>query len=88
MAHTGALAYPTGDDAIGVGPHRGAELPSNLNAVLEASPEVVLADLTPTIQELQRLTRAIPIVFVNIGDPVETGVARASRGPAATRPGS
>jgi hypothetical protein len=38
MAHTGALAYPTGDDAIGVGPHRGAELPSNLNAVLVGQP--------------------------------------------------
>src|SRR6516162_9562801 len=48
--------------------------------LVSTNPEVLLADSTPTIQELQRLTQAIPIVFVNIGDPVETGVlARLTR---------
>jgi putative tryptophan/tyrosine transport system substrate-binding protein len=44
------------------------------------NPEVLAADYTPTTQELQRLTQAIPIVFMNIGDPIETGVvARLAR---------
>jgi putative tryptophan/tyrosine transport system substrate-binding protein len=44
------------------------------------NPEVLAADYTPTTQELQRLTRAVPIVFMNIGDPIETGVvARLAR---------
>jgi putative tryptophan/tyrosine transport system substrate-binding protein len=48
--------------------------------LVSTNPEVLLADLTPTIQELRRLTQAIPIVFVNIGDPAETGVvARLTR---------
>jgi putative ABC transport system substrate-binding protein len=38
------------------------------------NPDVILADSTPIVQELQRLTRTIPIVFMNLGDPVETGV--------------
>ena len=61
-----------GSDTDGIGAHA-VELVST-------NPEVLLADSTPTIQELQRLTQAIPIVFVNIGDPVETGVlARLTR---------
>jgi putative tryptophan/tyrosine transport system substrate-binding protein len=42
--------------------------------LVETNPDVILTDYTPTTQELQRLTRAIPIVFMNIGDPVESGV--------------
>jgi len=46
-------------------------------AVAEAvasNPDLVHATTTPIVQELQRRTRSIPIVFVSIIDPVETGV--------------
>ena len=38
------------------------------------SPDVVLTNNTPILQELQRQTRTIPIVFVSLADPVESGV--------------
>jgi len=38
------------------------------------SPDVVLTGNTPIVQELQRQTQTIPIVFVALGDPVATGV--------------
>jgi hypothetical protein len=37
------------------------------------NPDVVHATVTPIVQEVQRQTRSIPIVFANITDPVETG---------------
>src|SRR5262245_31152416 len=44
-------------------------------AELVAMPvDVVLTGNTPVVQELQRRTRTIPIVFVALGDPVATGV--------------
>jgi putative ABC transport system substrate-binding protein len=39
-----------------------------------SNPDVVLGNATPIIQELQRQTRSIPIVFASIIDPVEIGV--------------
>ena len=48
-------------------------------AVAEAvasNPDLVHATTTPIVQELQRRTRSIPIVFVSIIDPVETGVVK------------
>jgi putative ABC transport system substrate-binding protein len=42
--------------------------------VVASNPDVVHATTTPIVQELQRQTRSIPIVFANITDPVETGV--------------
>jgi ABC-type uncharacterized transport system substrate-binding protein len=36
--------------------------------------DVILTGNTPVVQELQRQTRTIPIVFVSLGDPVATGV--------------
>ena len=36
--------------------------------------DVVLTGNTPVVQELQRQTQTIPIVFVALGDPVATGV--------------
>jgi putative ABC transport system substrate-binding protein len=48
--------------------------------VVASNPDVVHATATPIVQELQRQTRSIPIVFVSIIDPVETvlvaGLAR------------
>jgi putative ABC transport system substrate-binding protein len=42
--------------------------------VVASKPDVVHARNTPIVQELQRQTRSIPIVFGSIGDPVETGI--------------
>ena len=42
--------------------------------VVASNPDVVHANATTMVQELQRQTRSIPIVFANITDPVETGV--------------
>jgi putative tryptophan/tyrosine transport system substrate-binding protein len=36
--------------------------------------EALLSDNTPIVQELQRRTRTIPIVFVSLADPVDTGI--------------
>ena len=38
------------------------------------NPDVVLTNNTPILQALQRQTRTIPIVFVSLADPVESGV--------------
>ena len=42
--------------------------------VVASNPDVVYATVTPIVQELQRQTRSIPIVFASIIDPVETGI--------------
>jgi putative tryptophan/tyrosine transport system substrate-binding protein len=38
------------------------------------NPDVLLSDNTPLVQEFQRLTRTIPIVFASLADPVASGV--------------
>jgi putative ABC transport system substrate-binding protein len=42
--------------------------------LVASNPDVVHASNTQIVQELKRQTRTIPIVFANIGDPVDTGV--------------
>jgi putative ABC transport system substrate-binding protein len=42
--------------------------------VVASNPDVVHATATPIVQELQRQTRSIPIVFASIIDPVESGI--------------
>jgi putative ABC transport system substrate-binding protein len=37
------------------------------------APDIVLASSTPSIQALQEATRTVPIVFVNVADPVGAG---------------
>jgi putative tryptophan/tyrosine transport system substrate-binding protein len=37
-------------------------------------PDIILTHTTPTTVAVQRETRTIPIVFVNLGDPVASGV--------------
>ena len=41
--------------------------------LLALAPDVVLASATPSVQALQRVTRTVPIVFANVGDPVGAG---------------
>jgi putative ABC transport system substrate-binding protein len=45
-----------------------------LTELVASNPDVVHAQVTPIVQELQRQTRSIPIVFATIIDPVEAGM--------------
>jgi putative ABC transport system substrate-binding protein len=42
--------------------------------LVASNPHLVCATATPIVQELQRQTRTIPILFLNIGDPVDTNI--------------
>ena len=42
--------------------------------LVASNPDLLCATATPIVQELQRQTRTIPIVFASIGDPVDTGI--------------
>jgi putative ABC transport system substrate-binding protein len=42
--------------------------------ILALNPDILLAENTPSVQDLKKRTQAIPIVFVGLGDPVVTGV--------------
>src|SRR2546430_15919524 len=48
--------------------------PATVTELIALNPDVIVATNTPFVQELQRQTRTIPIVFINLGDPVETGL--------------
>src|SRR6516164_3444083 len=41
--------------------------------LIALQPDVILAQSTPVVAALQRETRTIPIVFVNIADPIGSG---------------
>jgi ABC-type uncharacterized transport system substrate-binding protein len=41
--------------------------------LLQSAPDILLASSTPAIAALQSLTRTVPIVFVNVVDPVGAG---------------
>jgi putative ABC transport system substrate-binding protein len=47
-------------------------------------PDVLLAGAALAIAALREQSRTIPIVFVNVSDPLGRGLSRASRGPAVT----
>ena len=42
--------------------------------LVRSAPEVIVVATSPALAELQRLTSTIPIVFVQVGDPVEAGL--------------
>jgi putative tryptophan/tyrosine transport system substrate-binding protein len=42
--------------------------------LVATNPDIILATTTPHAQELQRQTRTIPVVFVNLSDPLDSGV--------------
>jgi putative ABC transport system substrate-binding protein len=42
--------------------------------LLALAPDVILASATPSAQALQQLTRTMPVVFANVGDPVGMGL--------------
>ena len=51
-------------------------------ALVRAAPDVIFANPATAVQVLQRLTRTIPIVFTQSGDPVQVGTVQSL-----TRPG-
>jgi putative ABC transport system substrate-binding protein len=51
-----------------------ARFPATAAELIALNPDVIVATNTPFVQELQRQTKTIPIVFINLGDPVETGL--------------
>src|SRR5262245_29640234 len=42
--------------------------------LLQSGPDILLASSTPAIVALQSLTRTVPIVFVNVVDPLGAGI--------------
>jgi putative ABC transport system substrate-binding protein len=54
--------------------------PALAQELVGLQPDIILTEATPATVAVQRETRAIPIVFVNVGDPVASGiVARLDR---------
>lgn len=49
-------------------------LPQLAQEMVALNPDVILATTTPVVKALQAKTRAIPIVFVYVSDPVAAGV--------------
>jgi putative tryptophan/tyrosine transport system substrate-binding protein len=47
---------------------------SHARELVTLAPEVMLVQGTPATQALRDATRTIPIVFVNLADPVDTGI--------------
>jgi putative tryptophan/tyrosine transport system substrate-binding protein len=45
----------------------------NAAPLVASSPDLILASSTPVVRELLRKTRAIPIIFVSVSDPVGEG---------------
>jgi putative tryptophan/tyrosine transport system substrate-binding protein len=41
--------------------------------LVELKPDLILGQTTPSVAALQRATRSIPIVFVNVSDPIGSG---------------
>src|SRR5215831_15699418 len=44
--------------------------------VVSSNPDVVHASITSIVQEVQRQKPSVPVVFVGITDPVETGIVK------------
>src|SRR5918993_700343 len=42
--------------------------------LLALAPDVILASATPSVQALRQVSRTVPIVFANVGDPVAMGI--------------
>jgi putative ABC transport system substrate-binding protein len=51
-----------------------AHLQADVAAALSLDPEVIVSAGTPTTAELAQRTRTVPIVFVNVGDPLASGL--------------
>jgi len=55
-------------------------LPAYAQELAALQPDIILTSTTPATIAVQRETRTIPIVFVNVGDPIASSiVARLNR---------
>jgi putative tryptophan/tyrosine transport system substrate-binding protein len=52
----------------------GAEIPARAEELVGLQPDIILTNSTPMTVAIQRETRTIPIVFVNVSDPVASGI--------------
>src|SRR5207249_1710265 len=52
--------------------------------VIRQQPEVIVAETTPGVAALSRESRAIPIVFVNVSDPIGSGFVASLARPGGT----
>ena len=48
----------------------------NAGELVTLAPDVILATGTPTLEPLERATRTVPIVFVQVADPVGAGLVK------------
>jgi putative ABC transport system substrate-binding protein len=58
--------------------------PSLAEEIVEQRPDVIVAESTPAVAALARATRTIPIVFVNVSDPVGAGFVASLARPGGT----
>jgi putative tryptophan/tyrosine transport system substrate-binding protein len=52
----------------------GGEIPARAQELVGLQPDIILTNTTPVTVAMQRETRTIPIVFVNVSDPVASGI--------------
>jgi putative ABC transport system substrate-binding protein len=58
--------------------------PSLAEEIVEQRPDVIVAETTPAVAALASTTRTIPIVFVNVSDPVGSGFVASLARPGGT----
>src|SRR5262245_5207931 len=72
--------------------HRSAAGPADLGRLakdlVQLAPDAIVVQSTPGVRALQQETNTIPVVFVQVTDPVQAGFVAACPDPAATVPGS
>ena len=77
---------------VGIGPRWAGDDINQMRALAQElvclQPDVILASTTPVTVALQRETRTIPIVFVNVGDAVVSGIVVALNRPGGNLTGS
>jgi putative ABC transport system substrate-binding protein len=56
--------------------------PTLVKELIALNPDVIFAQTTPAVKALQRETRTVPVVFINVSDPVGSGIV-----PSLARPG-
>src|SRR5262249_23097325 len=79
-----ALGWIDGSN-LSLGGHFSASIPERLETLatdaLRGSPDVVLATTTPIAVALLRQSTSIPMVFVNVSDPVGSGLVASLSAP-------
>jgi putative tryptophan/tyrosine transport system substrate-binding protein len=63
-------------------------LPAAIDSLVKVPVDVIVVGGSEFVQAVEKVTQKIPIVFTNVGDPVEQGSSPATPSPDATSPGS